>query len=174
MRTIAFDIDGVLADTHRPWLSDYNRDYNDTLTSEQITQWDMSRLVKKECGKKIYSYLTPHLFLRVPVIAGALKMVQEARKAGNVIFVTTSTEETFGSKYHWLKRFGFEPTIKTYVESGNKGLINADFLVDDYDGNFVDFKGICILVDRPWNRGLTIDNLYRAYTPDEVIAYVTA
>jgi len=172
MKTIAFDIDGFLANTHLPWLWDYNKEYNDTLTIGQITQWDMSQLVKPECGKKIYSYLTPELFDRVPPFSGALDMVKEARRYANIVFATTATENTFGVKYHWLKTHGFEPTIKTYMDIGDKGLINAHALVDDYDGNFVDFKGMCVLFDRPWNRGLVIDGLTRVYSYNDVIEVI--
>src|SRR5690349_14230815 len=125
---IAFDIDGVLADIHTPWLTEYNRDYGDNLTVENINEWNMHKIVSQRCGTKIYDYLTPGLYLNTPAFEGALDTVTKARLFGRVIFVTTPTTNTFGVKFNWLQAHGFSPSIKDYVECGDKSLINADVL----------------------------------------------
>ena len=62
-KILAFDIDGVLADLHTAWLDEYNKDFDDNLTISYITQWEMDKFVKPECGKKIFNYLKRPLFV---------------------------------------------------------------------------------------------------------------
>jgi len=166
---IAFDIDGVLANIHLEWLRRYNRDYKDNLQVEDIKNWDMTQFVVSDCGKDIYKYLTPNLYQNTPVFEGAVDCVTWARIRGRVIFVTTPTPETLGVKYQWLKDNHFSPSIKDYVECGDKGLIKADILIDDYDKNFLDFTGKKLLFDSPWNRGVTIGGLIRVKGYKEVL-----
>ena len=71
-KILALDIDSVLADLMPVWVERYNIDYNDNLTVKKIKDWDMSRFVKPECGKKIFDYLNdPNLYDYVNPIENA-------------------------------------------------------------------------------------------------------
>ena len=52
--TIGVDCDDVVISLVPTWLSLYNKDYNDNLTPEQITDWDVGLFVKPECDNKIF------------------------------------------------------------------------------------------------------------------------
>lgn len=149
-RVIAFDVDGVLADCHTPWLERYNRDYDDNLTLDKITKWDIHSFCKPECNHRIYDYLTPNLYDETKPIPGAIEAVRFARTRGRVIFVT-SAAYTPGRKFTWLDDHGFSPREHDYVECRDKNLIKADIMIDDYEVNLIGVENP-ILFDQPWNR----------------------
>jgi len=161
--TIAFDIDGVLADVHTPWLKKYNEDYNDDLDIYDIKQWEISKIVKKECGDKILGYLNASIYEETPPIDGALEAVNIAREFGRVIFATQVNFDNCtglaGVKYTWLKKHGFDPGYKNYIECNDKGLIRAAMLIDDYEKNLYAFDGIRVIVTQPWNK--TVEGFHR-------------
>jgi 5'-nucleotidase len=159
---IALDVDGVLLDLHTPWLARYNRDYNDSLSVEQVTDWSIHKFVKPECGKRIYDYLDDEIYNLVHPIPGALEFALSCREIGDVIFVTCPTETSMGARYHCLKRRGFfngidDPQAQ-YIECKRKGLIKADFLVDDCYDNCKNFGRNSIMLIRPWNAKLAHAN----------------
>lgn len=149
---IAFDVDDVLADLVPAWLNRYNKKYKDDLTTFQLTEWDVTRFVKEDCGKKIYDFLTPDLYNDVKPIPGALEAVENARKIGTVVFCTSSLGRHAGRKLEWLNEHGFDVSHKEYIECGNKGYLKADVLIDDCPQNLIDFQGdYKVLVSQTWN-----------------------
>lgn len=148
---IGCDVDGVLADLNTTWLALYNRDYKDNLTLGKITEWDVSKLVKPECGKKIIEYLKlPRFYDYVKPLTYSLRGVVSLKKFGRVVFITTEIEGFGGRKYLWLKRYGFVSDLKDYVEAADKTLIKADIMIDDKPSNLFG-KGTRLLFTQPWN-----------------------
>lgn len=170
---VAVDIDEVCAALMPEWIARYNRKYDDTLTPEQITSWDLSLLVKPTCGKHIFSFLTPDIYDRVQPIPGALQAVESLRYAGHrVIFVTAGNAD---AKRAWLVRHGFlskgwkQPD---YFACFDKSLIRADVLIDDGPHNLATFPGECILIDQPHNRDC--DAPFRARDLVDAVRFVEA
>lgn len=149
---IAFDVDDVLADLVPAWLARYNKDYDDSLSTLDLQEWDVTKFVKPECGKKIYDYLTADLYDDVKPIQGALEAVQNARNIGQVVFCTSTLGRHAGRKLEWLNEHGFDVSHKEYIECGNKGYLRADVLIDDCPKNLIDFQGDeKVLVSQTWN-----------------------
>lgn len=153
MKTIAVDVDGVCADIHTEWLRLYNRDYNDTLAIQNITDWDMTKFVKSECGIKIYEYLEdPTLYDNILPLPDARRRIGTLKAFGyRVIYATASPVKSYGRKFEWLKQYDFIQNGNDYIETKDKGLIKADILIDDYPENFNSFVGRKIIFSRPWN-----------------------
>lgn len=153
MYTIAVDVDGTIAALEQAWLARYNRDYGDNMTREQWIDWNVAQFVKPECGSKIYEYLKdPTLYDEVYPIEGALEGVNKLRDEGHrVIFPTTTPIESSGAKYYWLKHYKFLDKDADYIEVADKGLVLADFLLDDGFHNITAFRGTGILYRQPWN-----------------------
>lgn len=161
---IGVDCDGVVCNLNSVWLSRYNRDYNDTLTSDDILGWDMIPYVKPECGGKIYEYLSDKtLYDEAPRIEGALEGVKALRELGHrVVFCTSTNLYMSGRKLRWLSDNGFL-TLQfgnispDYTEMNDKGLLRADVLIDDHIKNLERFQGEKILFAQPHNQKVWMD-----------------
>lgn len=176
--TIAVDVDGVLADLHVEWLRRYNRDYNDDLKYEQITEWGLNKLVKPECGKGIFKYLSqPDLYEFIPPIKDSQTGVKSLRTMGwRVVYATSCVRGMADQKWEWLEKWGFLETgplsHDDLVILHDKALINADSLIDDHFGNFKDWTRHGILLSAPYNLGSPIPvNLDRAYGWVQIVEY---
>lgn len=157
MKILAVDVDGVLADVHTTWLARYNHDYHDNLTKEQWTTWNIEKLVKPECGKKIFKYIEdPSIYDDTLPIDGALERINVLKRSYRVIFVTTSTLGASGKKFLWLKQHGFLTKQEDYVECKDKSLVYSQYLIDDDIKNIVKpvpyDNRINILFTEPWNK----------------------
>lgn len=167
---IAIDIDDVLtASTIQAWLDLYNTDYKDSLTEEDITNWNITQFIKAECGSKMYQYLDRTDFYdHIDPIEGALDGVNVLRYQGHEVFFATATDvHDNGRKFDWLVKHGFldgsRHSQKDYMEIRHKGRIHSDILVDDSAANIQLFSGYGIMFDRPHNRTTSVHNTVRAY-----------
>jgi 5'-nucleotidase len=169
---IIVDIDDTIADLLTVWLSRYNADYNDHLTRDDITAWDLTKFVKPECGVKIYDYLKDeHIYDEIEPIPGALMGVTRLRGMGHhILFVTANIHR---EKWEWLKRHGFLSktwTSQDYICCFDKHLIKADAIIDDKPETVDRFPGLAILFDRPHNQ--VYNALWRAHSWSEVIELI--
>lgn len=156
--TVLCDVDGVVADLHKEWLRRYNEDYNDTLTMDMITDWEITKFVKPECGSKIFDYWKDQTFYAwVDPIPGAVNGVEVLRSRGHrVVFVTSCADGTVDQKVNWLRaqklitnKYGPGPD---FVAASDKGLIRGDVLIDDHLRNLEAAPELdTILFDQPWN-----------------------
>lgn len=159
---IFVDVDGTVADLLSEWLNLYNGDYDDTLTPEQITAWDMTKFVKPDCGVHIYDYLIrDDLYDSVQPIQGATEGVWALRNLLEHRIVYASSGIWCVAKFKWLERWGFEPGQfgKDFISVNDKSLLRGDLLIDDRDKNVIDFQGNlgktkAILFDAPYNQEL--------------------
>ena len=154
MKTIAMDVDDVCALLSETWVAKYNKDWNDNLKVEEITEWAIEKFVKPECNFQIFHYLDdPHLYDSVQPMEGAKKGVKALRRMGyRVVFTTSCPIVTSGRKFFWLKEHMFSPTEKDYVEIRDKSLLNFDYMLDDRFDNVMNFTGKGVLFTRPWNQ----------------------
>jgi 5'-nucleotidase len=154
MPEIAMDVDDVVAKLSEHWIDVYNREWDDNLKVEEITEWAIDKFVKPECGRRIYQYLDdPHLYDGVKPIEGAKQGIQSLRKMGyKIVFVTSCPILTAGRKFFWLKEHGFSPDEKDYDENRVKSRLNLPYMLDDRYDNVLSFKQKGFLYTRPWNK----------------------
>jgi 5'(3')-deoxyribonucleotidase len=153
-KKLAVDQDQVLADLTSAWIERYNRDYNDILTVEDVTEWELENLVKPECGKKIYTYLDDQeLFLNLPVIRGSQEVLEKLSFHFDIHIVTAVRNlKNIEPKSEWLKKhFPFIPEER-YVFTRDKSIVYADWLIDDKPKNLEGFQGMRLLFDALHNR----------------------
>lgn len=156
-KVIALDVDEVCADLLGEWIRLYNVEYDDTLLPEEVTDWDLRKVVKKECAEKMYELLRrPCLYEHVLPIRGARAAVDTLREQGHrVLFVTACVTDTIDRKLDWLLRWKFltKQNYRTdFIAAGDKSLIMANYLVDDRPKNVKDFRwGRGVLVTQPYN-----------------------
>jgi 5'(3')-deoxyribonucleotidase len=155
-RIILVDVDSVVADLVPAWLDIYNNQYSDSLTKNDILEWDIHKFTKPECGKKIYNILkNPGLYKNVKPIDGALSAIKILKKSGHRIIYASSG--IFEQKAEWLKDNGFLSSKNSdwhfaddLIFCGDKTLIYGDWIIDDKYENCHGRQSI--LFDQPWNR----------------------
>ena len=158
--TVAVDIDEVVCQLHERWLALYRADWNDNLTPEDLTHWDIEKQVHPDCGLSVFNYLhRKDLYEEVKPVEGSLEGVRALREMGHrVVFATSAHIKHGGVKFDWLSINGYfdgvEAPHKDYLEVRDKSLVAADILIDDYDQNLIGFKGERILFKRPHNRNV--------------------
>ena len=150
---LLFDLDGIAANLLQKWLDHYNRDYNDHLAEPDIDTWDWERLVKPECGRRIYHYLSrPGFFADLEPIPGAVETLGLLSERVELVVVTASPKNALADKVRWVERhLPFVPhhnVVLTY----RKDLVRGDFMFDDAPRNLAHFPGTRILMDYPYNR----------------------
>ena len=134
MKTIICDCDDVVIDHMKVWLEIYNAEFLDNLQKETITDWDMTKFVKPECGNKIYSYLeSGDIYYACDPKEDSLEGI-EYLKSRNFKIVYATVNNYNDKKYQWLKSHGFLGSRKDFVALADKSLLKGDYIIDDnYD-----------------------------------------
>lgn len=152
MATIICDVDDVVANLIDKWLAEYNIEYNDTLTKDKITDWNISYFVKPECSEKIYNFLDRNIYNFIQPIPDSLRIIKKLKENNRVVFATMPAEGSEGIKYQWLFKHGYLNNRRDYVETHDKNLLKGDVIIDDnldFVNNFDDGK---VLFAQPWNQ----------------------
>jgi 5'(3')-deoxyribonucleotidase len=154
MKRIAIDMDEVMADANLRFREWYERDYARHLLPEDMHGKNFKDIVLPEHREFTMKY--PHtegFFKDMAVIEGSQEVIAQLSKKYE-IFITTAAMEfptSFVHKYEWLKaHFPFIPSTH-FVFCGDKGIILADYLIDDRVRNFKRFTGQGILFTSPHN-----------------------
>ncbi len=168
---IAVDMDEVIADSLSHHLYRYNQETGQKLTPETIRLKGLKSAISGE--DLALFYRLPHeagFFADLAVIEGSQHALKTL-SAEYDIFITSAAMEvppSFDDKFKWLQRhFPFIPTSRI-VFCGDKGIIDADYLVDDRSRHFAGFRGTGILFTAPHNA--QENSPLRANNWDEVLA----
>ncbi|MUT68302.1 5'-3'-deoxyribonucleotidase [Paenibacillus sp. NEAU-GSW1] len=157
MKRIAIDMDEVIADFNTKHLQVFNRDYNESLTLNDLTGTRLREL-RPHLQHEIIDYLKDPAFFRDLAVMPDSQQVIEELSEQHEIFITTAAMEfptSFTAKYEWLKEhFPFLDDMN-FVFCGDKSIINADYLIDDNARHFQRFKGKGLLFTAPHNRNET-------------------
>lgn len=150
----------------------YNAEFGDTLTPNDITEYDVAKCVKPEAAKKIYQYLysrSEEMYRAAPVIQDAQEGVETLRQNGfRVVYATaTLSGHIWRAKLNWLIEHGFLPEKRSqpdYIACSDKSLVRSTATIDDSVKNVLacnDAAGNGMLFAQPWNAGLQAGSLVR-------------
>lgn len=157
MKTIAIDMDEVMADFSTKHLSQFNTKYQDTLTIEDL-QGTRLRQLRPHMAAEITAIIDEDNFFRdLNVMEGSQEVIRELSNNYKIYITTAAMEHpsSFQAKYEWLcEHFSFISPMN-YVFCGDKSIINADYLIDDNSRNFKEFRGQGLLFTAPHNRDET-------------------
>jgi 5'-nucleotidase len=152
--SIAVDMDEVIADAFGKHLRHYNRSAGTNLTPELVADRGLGAVIPVERREEFSAI--PHgdgFFADIALIPGSREALLELSRKHD-IFITSAAMEvpsSFADKYAWLAtHFPFIPPSRI-VFCGDKGIINADVLIDDRSRHFKDFRGTGILFTAPHN-----------------------
>ncbi len=148
MKRIAIDMDEVMADAVSEHLARYNREHGETLTKDDLKGRWLWDVVSVDRHAALESYLRSDDFFDVLEVMPEAQRVIQALQDRYEVFIATAAMEvptSFMSKFRWLeKNFGFIPASHI-VFCGNKGILRADYLIDDNPRQLKRFEGEGIL-----------------------------
>jgi 5'(3')-deoxyribonucleotidase len=151
-KVIAIDMDCVLADFLKAWVSCINLHDDPNLKIDDILGWNVKEFVNTD--NDVYRHLDYHFFRNLEPIKGSQLAVRKLMERYEVFIVTTATTHprSLTAKLEWLTEyFPFIPHSHV-VLCGDKSIIRADFMIDDGVHNLETFKGTAVLFDAPHNR----------------------
>lgn len=154
-RRILIDLDATVVDIHTPWLHIYNDEFDDNLTLDRITGWEMADHAKPG----ILDILKrPGFFASMLPLAGAVEAVRELNERFE-IFIVTAAEHApnFGEKVEWVQRHLPFLSKRQLIVAHEKHLLTADAIIDDKPATAAQYKkthpaALVLSIEYPYNR----------------------
>lgn len=138
MLDVGFDVDGVLADLGSVWLKHLNEIHNTGFTTNDITDWDMAKLIPESDREAFTSVaLNVDTHGELKPYPGAVDTVEAVREFANVYVVTShmySVKTWVSDRDDWLYR-NFNIRMSNTVHTHAKHLVAVDVLIDDKPSN---------------------------------------
>jgi len=145
-KTIAIDMDGVIADVEKHYIDWYEKDYGvriDRKTMEGL----MEHEAMPEKGAIMKFLTTPGFFRTVPVMEGAVEAVKDLMQDYEVYIVSAAMEFPLSlyEKHQWLAEHFPFISWRNIIFCGDKSVIDTDFLIDDHLKNLDFCKGKALM-----------------------------
>lgn len=157
-KTIAFDLDSVLADVMVTWIEEFNKKYDSKITKTHITVWDIHKIlpITEIESYSLFSYVWKYKWQKIPPTTENIPDIIRNLKVENRISIITRREkETIPYVYEWLKTNEIEyDDILFIFDNFKKSMYPFHILIDDNPSNLIDIKSpkIAILFNQPWNK----------------------
>jgi 5'(3')-deoxyribonucleotidase/uncharacterized protein with PQ loop repeat len=149
---VAIDMDEVIADALSEHLRRYNDRFGTSLEAMRL-QGHLEDCVPAAHVGATHAMIDASFFEDLPVMPGAQEVVRQLTEHYEVIVATAAMDVpcSFDAKFRWLQRhFPFIPPSQ-FVFCGDKGVVHADYLIDDRSRHFARFMGQPILFSAPHN-----------------------
>jgi 5'(3')-deoxyribonucleotidase/uncharacterized protein with PQ loop repeat len=150
---IAIDMDEVMADSLAEHVRRYNAAFSARLAIEDLRGRHLEDCIAPSQRDAVDAMLDESFFADLAVIANCQEVVRELAECHDVLVVTAAMDVpvSFDAKFRWLQRhFPFIPPNQI-VFCGDKGIVDADYLIDDRPRHFERFKGRPVLFSAPHN-----------------------
>lgn len=165
-------MDEVIADTLSEHLRRYNAAFDEEVTLDDLAGkglWEVAPVDRQAHLRAILD--AEDFFEDLPLMPGAQQVLKELSTRFEVFIASQAmmVPNSLGPKYRWLQRhFPFIPPTH-YVFCGHKGILRADFLIDDLPRNLERFEGEGLLYTAPHN--LLATGFTRVNSWNEVAEY---
>jgi len=158
VRRICVDMDEVMADTLSEHLRRYNQEFEESLTTDDLTGKGLWEVTPLDRQQQLRAFLDAEDFFEdLPLMPGAQQVLKSLSSRFEIFIATQAmtVPNSLGPKYRWLQRhFPFIPPTN-YVFCGNKSILRADYLIDDLPRNLQRFEGHGLLYTAPHNKTVT-------------------
>ncbi len=158
LKRICVDMDEVMADAVAEHLLRYNRDHDEQITKDDLQGKWLWDVVSLDRHPALEAYLRSEDFFEVLEVMPESQRVMRALQKRYEVFIATAAMEvptSFSAKYRWLERyFPFIPASHI-VYCGDKGILRAEYLIDDNPRQLRRFEGEGILYSSPHNVNVT-------------------
>ena len=152
---IAIDMDEVMADALAEHVRRYHAAFGtgpsiDDLRGRHLEDW-----IPPSRRDAVAAMLDASFFADLPVMPDCQEVVRELAGQHDVLVVTAAMDVpvSFDAKFRWLQRHFPFISPNQIVFCGDKGLVEADYLIDDRARHFERFKGRPLLFSAPHNLG---------------------
>jgi 5'(3')-deoxyribonucleotidase len=147
-------MDEVIADTLGEHIERYNEHFNEQITKADLTGKWLRDAVAADRHANLDAWLCEEdFFADLPLFPHAQRVLARLQQ-GHEVFIASAAMEvptSFNAKYTWLKRhFPFIPDSHI-VFCGDKGILRAEYLIDDNPRQLRRFQGEGILFSSPHN-----------------------
>jgi 5'(3')-deoxyribonucleotidase len=157
VKRICVDMDEVMADALGEHLLRYNKHYGERITTADLAGKWLWDVVSTDRHAVLESQLRSEDFFEVLEVMPESQRVMKRLQKNYEVFIATAAMEvptSFQQKYRWLERhFPFIPSSHI-VYCGDKGILRADYLIDDNPRQLERFQGEGILYSSPHNAGV--------------------
>ncbi len=160
-RTIAFDLDSVLADVMHVWLEEYNAIFHTDLKKQDILQWHLHHLlpIGEQDVHDLFIHVWKNRWKDIPPTSNDISTVIDTlQKQGFRISIITKRERnTIAFVAHWLDlhNISFDDLIFIF-DDASKTHYPFFLLVDDspINANEILHPKRIVIFDQPWNKSL--------------------
>jgi 5'-nucleotidase len=155
-KTVAIDMDNVIADIEEQMITWYEREFGVRIEREAMHGIPEGDAFPDKAA--VYRYIFSAGFFRtVPVMPGAVEALQRLMLNFDVYIVSAAMEFPLSlyEKYEWLQEHFPFISWKNIVFCGYKGLIHTDYLIDDHPRNLDSCRGKAIMFSAMHNRNHT-------------------
>lgn len=171
---IAIDFDETLFPTLSKVIEIYNRRYNDNISLNQITTYNLyesldpsiaDKLIKIFCDKEVYDNLQPY--------KDAAAAVEKLLNKGHEVYIATATDiKNLAWKADLLQKyFPFIPR-NNLIRIHQKKLLQVDVLIEDNITNLIESSSERVCFNQLWNQSASKDyayNIKRAYSWNDIV-----
>ena len=158
VRTIAIDVDSVLADVMLIWVQEYNKRHKTAISKKDIVRWDIPTILPltPEQVYEHFSYVWKHRWREIPPTEPDIgSLTKELNVRGFRVSIITKRERpTVPFVAQWLDMHDIYSDDLIFVyDAMPKADYPFDVLIDDAPINLIDVAApkSAILFNQPWN-----------------------
>lgn len=145
-KSIAIDMDGVIADTETHFINWYEREYGVRIATHAIQGLKEEEMFPDKSAARRFAF-TPGFFRTLPVMEGAVEAVQALMENFEVYIVSAAMEfpQSLPEKREWLHEHFPFIDWRHIIFCGDKSIIGTDYMIDDHIKNLDNFKGTTLM-----------------------------
>lgn len=155
LKSIAIDMDEVMADTLGAYIALYNREYGKGIKRDDVIGKNIKDVVDADKQAIVSSYIDREgFFYGLEPKEGAIEIIRQLDVHYDVYVATAAMESpnAFNEKYLWLRdHFPFLNPMN-FIFCGDKSILRVDYLIDDNPKHFAKFTGTPLLFDAARNQ----------------------
>ena len=159
VRTVAIDVDSVLADVMLIWSDEYNKKSKKPVSKKDITAWDIPTLlpVTPDEVYRYFSYVWKFRWKEIPPTEPGIGEVTKKihRKGYRISILTKRERPTAAYVAKWLDFHKIYADELLFIyDAVPKANYPFDVLIDDAPKNLIDVvpPKSAILFNQPWNQ----------------------
>ena len=144
-KSLAIDMDGVIADVEAHALQIYYERFGKLWTKEDASGKPEKDLLPDGYFRNFV--LEPGFFRSAPVMDGAVEALQKLQEHYDIYIVSAAMEFPLSlpEKYDWMTEHFPFISWRNLVFCGDKSIISTDFMIDDHPKNLDHFSGQSII-----------------------------